>query len=142
MLSWRTAHNQFSAGAAWDHGSLTFMQTAQYGYLNPDGITVTRIPVFLDGSTSTDGTPNDNRVNLHGSTNTPSFFLTDTFSFGKWVLTAGGRYNHTNINNHDRLPPVDYRGTLTAVNVFDRFNPSAGVVYKASPSAQCLLQLQ
>jgi outer membrane receptor protein involved in Fe transport len=132
VISWRTQHNQFSAGAAWDHGSLTFVQTAQYGYLNPDGITVTRIPTFLDGSTSSDGDPNDNRVNLHGSTNTPSFFLTDTFSYGKWVLNAGGRYNHTNINNQDRLPPVDYRGTLTAVNVFDRFNPSAGVVYKAS----------
>jgi len=132
VLSWRSAHNQFAAGAGWDHGSLTFQQTAQYGYLNPDGITVTRIPVFLDGSTSSDGTPQDNRVNLHGSTNTPSFFLTDTFSFGKWVLTASGRYNHTNINNVDRLPPVDYRGTLTAVNVFQRFNPSAGVIYKAS----------
>ncbi len=133
VLSWRTAHNQLSVGAGWDHGSLTFQQTAQYGYLNPDGITVTRIPVYLDGSTESDDTPQDNRVNLHGSTNTPSFFLTDTFSMGKWVLTASGRYNHTNINNEDRLPPVDYRGTLTAVNIFDRFNPSAGVVYKASP---------
>jgi len=133
VLSWRTTHNQLAVGAAWDHGSLTFQQTAQYGYLNPDGITVTRIPVFLDGSTESDDVPQDNRVNLHGSTNTPSFFLTDTFSFGKWVLTAAGRYNHTNINNVDRLPPVDYRGTLTAVNVFQRFNPSAGVVYKATP---------
>jgi outer membrane receptor protein involved in Fe transport len=132
VLSWKTAHNQLSVGAGWDHGSLTFVQTAQYGYLNTDGITVTSIPVFLDGSTSSDDTPQDNRVNLHGSTNTPSFYLTDTFSIGKWVLTAAGRYNHTNINNVDRLPPVDYRGTLTAVNVFQRFNPSAGVVYKAS----------
>ena len=132
VLSWHTAHNQLSVGAAWDHGSLTFVQTAQYGYLNPDGITVTRIPTFLDGSTSEDGEPQDNRVNLHGTTNTPSFFLTDTLSLGKWVVTASGRYNHTNINNIDRLPPVDYRGSLTAINRFDRFNPSAGVVYKAS----------
>ncbi|WP_213806088.1 TonB-dependent receptor [Granulicella sp. dw_53] len=132
VISWRTAHNQLAVGAGWDHGSLTFQQSAQYGYLNPDGITVTRIPVFLDGSTNVDDVPQDNRVNLHGSTNTPSFFLSDTLSVGKWVLTAAGRYNHTNINNLDRLPPVSYRGTLTAINTFQRFNPSAGVVYKAS----------
>ena len=132
VLSWRTSHNQFAIGSAWDHGSLTFQQSGQYGYLNPDGITVTRIPVFLDGSTSVDDVPQDNRVNLHGSTNTPSFFLSDTLSVGKWVFNAAGRYNHTNINNFDRLPPTSYRGTLTAINIFQRFNPSAGVVYKAS----------
>lgn len=132
VAAWRTAHNQLSVGAGWDHGTLTFVQTAQYGYLNTDGLTVTRIPVYLDGSTNVDDVPQDNRVNLHGTTNTPSFFLTDTFSAGKWVFNAAGRYNHTNINNLDRLPPVSYRGTLTAVNTFQRFNPSAGVVYKAS----------
>lgn len=136
VLSWRTAHNLLGVGAGWDHGTLTFVQNAQYGYLNPDGITVTRIPVFLDGSTEVDGSPQDNRVNLHGTTNTPSFFVTDTFSWKKWVFTASGRYNHTNINNVDRLPPVSYRGTLTAVNIFQRFNPSAGVIYKASPLLQ------
>lgn len=132
VISWQTAHNRLAAGAGWDRGSLTFVQSAQYGYLNNDGITITRTPTFLDGSTEVDDAPQDNRVNLHGTTNTPSFFLTDTFSVGKWVLTASGRYNHTNINNVDRLAPVPYRGTLTAVNIFQRFNPSVGVVYKAS----------
>jgi len=132
VISWQRAHNRLAVGAGWDRGSLTFVQNAQYGYLNNDGITVTRIPTFLDGSTEVDDAPQDNRVTLHGTTNTPSFFLTDTFSAGKWVFTASGRYNHTNINNVDRLAPVPYRGTLTAVNIFQRFNPSAGVVYKAS----------
>jgi len=136
VLSWRTSHNQFAFGAGWDRGTLTFRQTAQYGYLNPDGITVTRIPTFLDGSTEVDGAPQDNRVNLHGSSNTPSFFLTDTFTAGKWVVTASGRYNHTNINNVDRLPAAPYRGTLTAVNIYDRFNPSVGVVYKDTNALQ------
>jgi len=136
VVSWKTAHNQLGVGAGWDHGTLTFVQSAQYGYLNPDGISITRIPAFLDGSTEVDGIPQDNRVNLHGSTNTPSFFVTDTFSWNRWVLTASGRYNHTNINNVDRLPPVDYRGTLTAVNIFQRFNPSSGLIYKVSPLFQ------
>ncbi len=136
VLTWRASHNQLAVGAGWDRGTLTFMQTAQYGYLNTDGLTVTRIPTFLDGSTETDGAPQDNRVNLHGTANTPSFFVTDTYTAGKWVVTASGRYNHTNVSNVDRLPPVPYRGTLTAVNIFQRFNPSAGVVYKASSLIQ------
>ncbi|MBS1798392.1 MAG: TonB-dependent receptor [Acidobacteria bacterium] len=136
VLSWRTARNQLAVGAGWDRGTLTFMQSAQYGYLNTDGLTITRIPTFLDGSTQIDDIPQDNRVNLHGSSNTPSFFLTDTFTAGKWAVTASGRYNHTSINNVDRLPPVPYRGSLTAVNVFQRFNPLAGVVYKASSRIQ------
>ncbi|MBS1822887.1 MAG: TonB-dependent receptor [Acidobacteria bacterium] len=136
VLSWRVARNQLSVGAAWDRGSLTFMQSAQYGYLNNDGLTITRIPTFLDGSTQIDGTPQDNRVNLHGTSNTPGFFFTDTFTAGKWVATVSGRYNHTSIDNVDRLPSLPYRGSLTAVNVFQRFNPSAGLVYKASSMVQ------
>lgn len=133
VLSWNTAHNKLSVGGGLDRGGLTFTQSGQWGYLNTDGITITRVPAFLDGSEiSDDGTPYDNRVDLHGTTNTPSVFATDTFSAGKWVLNVGGRYNHTNINNIDRRPPVSYRGTLTAINTFQRFNPTAGVVYKAS----------
>ncbi len=132
VLAWNTARNRLSFGAGLDRGGLTFVQTAQYGYLNNDGLTITPIPSFLDGSTSIDGTPQDNRVNLHGTTSTSSIFVSDTFSMGQWALNAGGRYNHTNINNTDRLPPTAYRGTLTAVNVFQRFNPAAGLVYKPS----------
>ncbi len=132
VLAWTTARNRLSIGTGWDHGTLSYEQRAQYGYLDGDGLTITAIPTFLDGTTSVDGVPQDTRVNLHGSTNTPSIFFTDTFNMGKWVLNAGGRYNHTNIHNVDRLPPVAYRGTLTAVNIFQRFNPTAGVVYKRS----------
>jgi outer membrane receptor protein involved in Fe transport len=133
VLGWRTSHNQFAIGTGWDSGGLTFVQTSQWGYLNTDGISITRVPAFSDGSEIDDsGTPYDNRVNLHGTTSTPSFLVTDTLSLGKWVFNAGGRYNHTTINNHDRIPPVSYRGTLTAINTFQRFNPTAGVIYKAS----------
>jgi outer membrane receptor protein involved in Fe transport len=131
VLNWNTGHNKLAVGAGFDRGALTFQQTAQYGYLNSDGISITRVNAFLDGTyTDDDGGTIDNRVNLHGTTTTPSFFATDTFSLNKWVFTVGGRYNHTTINNVDRLPPVSYRGTLTAINKFQRFNPTAGVVYK------------
>jgi outer membrane receptor protein involved in Fe transport len=132
VVSWRTSHSRLAVGAGLDRGSLTYKQTGQYGYLNTDGVTITRIPTFLDGTTNVNDVPQDTRVNLHGTSNTPDLFLIDIFTVGKWVLTAAGRYNHTNVNNIDRLPPIAYRGTLTAVNVFQRFNPSAGVVYKTS----------
>jgi outer membrane receptor protein involved in Fe transport len=131
VLGWNTPHNKLAVGAGWDRGTLTFVQTAQYGYLNTDSISITRINAFLDGSTEVDGAPQDNRVNLHGTANTPSVFVSDTLSLGAWVFNAGGRYNHVTIDNTDRLPPVSYRGTLTAVNRFQRFNPTAGIIYKS-----------
>lgn len=131
VLGWSGAHNTLAVGAGFDRGALTFRQAGQYGYLNADGISITRVPAFLDGTyTDDNGNTLDNRVNLHGTTTTPGVFLTDTLSTKRWVLTAGGRFNRTTINNTDRLPPVTYRGTLTAVNTFQRFNPTAGLVYK------------
>ena len=131
-LSWNTTHNKLSLGAGFDRGGLTFVQNSQWGYLNPDGITVTRVPAFDDGSEKgDDGTLDDDRVNLHGVTTTPSFYVTDTFSLDKWVFNAGGRYNHTDVNNSDRLPAtVSGRPGLTADNKFQRFNPTVGVIYK------------
>ncbi|AFL86721.1 outer membrane receptor protein [Terriglobus roseus DSM 18391] len=130
-LSWNTTRNKLSVGAGLDRGGLTFIQTSQWGYLNTDGITITRVPAFSDGSEIGDGgRPIDSRVNLHGVTNTPSIYVTDTLSLGKWVFNAGGRYNHTNINNTDRLPPSASHGSLTGVNIYHRFNPTAGFVYK------------
>ena len=133
-VSWNTAHNKLSVGAGFDRGGLTFVQNSQWGYLNPDGITVTRVPSFDDGSeVNDDGYLDDDRVNLHGVTTTPSFYITDTLNLGKWVFHAGGRYNHTDVNNTDRLPPsASGRPGLTADNKFSRFNPTAGVVYKAN----------
>ena len=134
VLGWYTNHNRFAIGTGFDRGSLTYVQNSQWGYLNPDGISVTRVPSFDDASELNDGGYlDDDRVNLHGTTTTPSFFLTDTFSWKKWVFNAGGRYNHTNVNNTDRLPrATSGRPGLTADNIFQRFNPTAGVVYKPS----------
>jgi outer membrane receptor protein involved in Fe transport len=133
-LSWNTTHNKLSIGAGFDQGGLTFVQLSQWGYLNADGRSVTRVDSFNDGSEQDDdGTLDDNRVNLHGVATTPSFYVTDTLNVGNWVINAGGRYNHTEINNTDRLPSTPSgRPGLTADNTFQRFNPTAGIVYKTS----------
>lgn len=132
QASWRVSHNTLTGGAAWDRSTLAYRQESQFGYLNPDGISLTLINSFADGSTNQDGVPVDTRVNLHGLINTYSLYATDTVSLGKsFTLTVSGRYNHTSLSNTDLLPPdPGVRGSLTGQYVFDRFNPAVGGTYR------------
>ncbi len=133
QATWMARHNQLTAGAGWDRSSMTYQQASEFGYLNPDRITVTPINAFADGSTNQDGTPVDTRVYLHGLINTYSLFATDTLTVGKaWAFTVSGRYNRTAINNTDRLPIIPSRGSLNGSYVFPRFNPAAGLTYTPS----------
>jgi outer membrane receptor protein involved in Fe transport len=134
QASWLARHNHITFGGGWDRSSLSFQQGSQFGYLNPDRITVTPINSFADGSTTQDGVPVDTRVNLHGGINTFSFYGTDTLELGKLALTLSGRYNRTSIHNIDRLPadPSGARGSLNGQYVFDRFNPAVGLTYNAA----------
>jgi outer membrane receptor protein involved in Fe transport len=132
LVTWQTRHNRLSVGASWDRGTSTYRQLTQLGYLNTDNVSFTLVPIFLDGTTFSDGDPVDNRVQLHGTVNTPSVYATDTLTYGPWTFTLSGRYNHTSLDNVDYLPPSSVRGDLTSNNVFQRFNPAAGVTYKPS----------
>ncbi len=131
--NWAHAHNNLTFGTAWDRSGLTYQQLARFGYLNPDAVSITAINSFEDGSTNGDGVPIDTRVNLHGITNVFGLYATDTAHLGKMLtVTISGRYNHTGIQNIDRLPtpgnPLS-RGSLNGNYTFDRFNPAAGVVF-------------
>jgi outer membrane receptor protein involved in Fe transport len=135
QVSWLAPHNRVTAGGAWDRSSLGFQQASQFGYLNTDGIAITPINAFADGSTSQDGVPVDTRVDLHGTVNTFSLYGADTVTVGKALaFTFSGRYNRSRIDNVDHLPPVadGSRGSLNGQYVFERFNPSAGFTYNAS----------
>jgi outer membrane receptor protein involved in Fe transport len=125
----RGHRNQFTAGAAWDRSSLTFSQTAQFAYINPDR-TMTPVNAFADGSTSSDGSPVDSRVNLHGLPQTWGLYATDTMTLGKaWSLTLAGRCNRTTIDNRDRIDPGGGPGSLDGQYVFGRMNPAIGLTY-------------
>ena len=132
LVAWKTKHNRLAVGASWDRGTSTYHQLTQLGYLNPDNVSFTLVPVFLDGTTFSDGNPVDSQVLLHGTLNTPSVYATDTFTYGPWAFTLSGRYNHTSLDNLDYLPISAARGNLTSNNVFQRFNPAAGFTYKPS----------
>jgi outer membrane receptor protein involved in Fe transport len=121
QMTWLTTpggnHNQFTAGAAFDRGTVAFTQNTQYGYLNPDR-SMTGVPAWQDS------------VNLNGATPNWSLYATDTLSLGKeWNVTLSGRYNRSTIDNHDLINPGGGPGSLDAHDVFGRFNPSVGVTY-------------
>ena len=125
------ARNRITAGAAWDRSSIRFQQYSQFGYLDPDRLTITPIHAFADGSTTQDDVPVDTRVDLRGRINTFSLYATDTVALGKSLhLTFSGRYNRTRITNTDLLPPdPEARGSLDGRYVFGRFNPAVGLTY-------------
>jgi outer membrane receptor protein involved in Fe transport len=136
LASRGSRRNQLTAGAAYDRSSVTFQQTTQLGYLNPDR-SVTGVNAFGDGGVTggtVDDVPFDNRVNLHGTPHTGSVYATDTLSLGRdWNFTVSGRYNRTTIDNLDRITPGGGPGSLNGHSVFDRFNPAAGVTYNPTP---------
>jgi outer membrane receptor protein involved in Fe transport len=140
LAAWHAGRNHFTAGVAWDHSSMTFQQSVQFAYLNADQITFTPVPFFADGTSNSNGVPVDDRVYLHGTTNTPSVYASDTFTLGKWNFTASGRYNRSTVDNVDRLPPGfagasgsnGGRASLNGNYVYGRFNPAAGLTYTPS----------
>lgn len=131
QASWFLTNNLFTAGAAFDRSSVDFQQSSQLGYLNPDR-SVTGLNAFGDGVTGgdVDGEPYDTRVNLYGKIRTASVYATDKWTIGRaWNLTVSGRYNHTHIDNRDRILPLAGSGSLTGAHSFGRFNPAAGLTY-------------
>ncbi|MGC2660885.1 MAG: TonB-dependent receptor [Bryobacteraceae bacterium] len=126
--------NQFAAGATLDRGSVTYTQTTDYAYVNPN-YTLTSVPAWQDGSTSVDGSPIDTAVDLHGRTPNWSLYFTDTLTLAKTInVTVSGRYNRSSVDNYDRLNPIAGEGSLTGDYVFQRFNPSVGMTWSPLPS--------
>jgi outer membrane receptor protein involved in Fe transport len=122
--------NLLTVGALFDRGTVSFTQTAQFGYLDSSYVFV-GVPAWQDGSTvDSNGNPVNSEVSLHGVTPNGSVYITDTFSpLRHWNLTVAGRFNTTTINDHDRLNPAAGPGSLTANYAYARFNPSVGVTY-------------
>ena len=123
--------NQFTLGAGYDASRVDFLQSSQFGYLNPDR-SVAPVDFFADGSAiDDDGMPIDARVDLGGRTRTASVFATDTLRLGEGLdLTLSGRYNRTTVHNRDRISPGGGTGSLDGDHRFSRFNPAVGVTWK------------
>lgn len=128
--------HQLTAGAGFDASRMHFIQTSQFGYLNPDR-SITPVNFFADGTEiGDDGQPVDNRVDLKGRSRTWSLFATDTLSlYDVLHLTVSGRYNTTTIRNRDQILPGGGSGSLDGDHRFSRFNPAVGLAYTPKQAA-------
>ena len=123
--------NQLVAGAGYDASRVSFSQSSQLGFLNPDR-SIRGVNAFGDGVTggNLDGAPYDTRVGLTGRIQTWSAFAGDTLSIQEQLhLTLSGRYNTTSIKNSDQIHAADDSASLSSDNRFSRFNPAIGLSY-------------
>ncbi len=119
--------NQFIVGGGYDYGRTNFKQNTEFGLVNStrgiDGV-----GIFGD----------EGLVDLKGVSKTWSLFATDTLSLNPlWHLTASARYNHTKVENDDRLNPIPdpieaNNTSLTSDQSYNRINPAIGVNYTPS----------
>lgn len=126
-------HNQLVAGAGYDASRVSFAQSSQLGYLNPDR-SITGVNAFGDGVSggNVDGDPYDTRVDLSGRIRTWSAFASDTLSLQDNLhLTLSGRYNTTSIENRDQIhaDSDSDSASLSGDHRFSRFNPAIGLTY-------------
>ena len=136
QATWETAgahSNRLTAGAGWDRSRLSFTQSTQFAYLNPD-YTLTPVNAFEDGSTDHNGAPVDTRINLSGVPQAWSLYATDVLTLGRASsVTLSGRYNHVSIDNVDRLASAGGPRSLNGQYAFARLNPAAGLTFSPRP---------
>jgi outer membrane receptor protein involved in Fe transport len=127
--------NQFIAGGGFDGSRVSFQQSTQLGYLNPDR-SITGLDAYADGGVTggnVDGVPYDTRVDLSSEINTWSLYATDTLSIrDAWHATLSARYNRSGITNHDNIQPGGGPGSLDGDYVYGRLNPAAGLTFSPS----------
>jgi outer membrane receptor protein involved in Fe transport len=135
QLSWTTEgegrRNVLVAGAALDASRVSFHQSSQLGYVNPDR-SITGVNAFGDGVTggNVDGEPYDTRVDLLGRVRTWSVFASDTLSLQQRLhLTLSARYNNTQVENRDQLHDNADPASLSGDHRFVRLNPALGLSY-------------
>lgn len=129
-------HNQLVAGGGYDASRVSFSQSSELGYLNPDR-SITGVGAYGDGVTggNVDGVPYDTRVNLNGRIQTWSIFASDTLALQDNLhLTLSGRYNTTSIKNSDQLHADSDPASLSGNHRFSRFNPAIGLTYSPTTS--------
>ena len=120
--------NVLVLGASADLADVDFTTTSEVGTLTPDrGVAGSGLLASLDGLGGDDlfNTAIDTANRALGLYASNTLSVTDRVH-----LTVSGRYNRANIDIGDRL------GTsLDGTHAFARFNPAAGIVYRASDGA-------
>jgi iron complex outermembrane recepter protein len=111
--------NNLIVGTTYDNASVHFSSDTELARLTEDR-----------GTVGSGISINDARVRLNTTTETYSFFLSDSFSItDKLTATFAGRYNNVSIDLANQF--IDGEDKLSGQHSFDRFNPSFGMTYQA-----------
>ena len=111
--------NNLIIGATYDYASVHFSSDTELARLTADRGTIGSGVLIKDG-----------RVRLNTTTETYSFFLSDSFSItDKLTATFAGRYNNVSIVLANQF--IDGEDKLSGQHSYDRFNPSFGMTYQA-----------
>jgi outer membrane receptor protein involved in Fe transport len=115
-----TGDHQYALGASLDLASANFRQSEQIGFLDASR-----------GVVPTDDEELENK--LSGRTRTASIYFTDTWALTPALhLTAAARYNHTRIQNTDKLNAT--APNLDADYTYKKLNPALGLTWQAAPA--------
>ncbi len=123
--------NHFVVGTSVDHGNTRFQTSSELGTVDQNFF-VTGTGVFID-QPAADLTP----VNLNANNTYVGVYATNTFDITSQLsLTAGGRFNHAQINLQDL---TGKNPLLTSNNNFQRFNPVIGLTSRITPNLTAYL---
>jgi outer membrane receptor protein involved in Fe transport len=115
-----TARQQLTVGASFDYAKLKFKQTQELGVID-----ATRGIADLAAETE--------QNSLHGSTQTASLFITDTFSLlPNLHLTGSARYNMSRVTTFDELNRTG--PNLDGDHSYKKLNPAAGLSWQIVPA--------
>ncbi|MDT8407936.1 MAG: TonB-dependent receptor, partial [Methylococcales bacterium] len=108
--------NNFIFGTSLDYAEVNFSMDTELASLTE-----------ARGTTRSDVLAGENRVRLLSETTSWGMYLTDSFDItDRLTLTLSGRFNHITVDLIDRDGDE-----LNGSHDFDRFNPSAGITYRA-----------
>ena len=115
-----TARQQLTVGASFDYAKMKFQQTQELGVID-----ATR------GIAATAAEMEQNR--LHGSTQTASLFITDTYSLlPNLHLTGSARYNMSRVTTFDELNRTG--PNLDGDHSYKKLNPAVGLSWQVVPA--------
>jgi outer membrane receptor protein involved in Fe transport len=117
--------NNFVVGASFDSSQTHFTGTPELGTFLPNFVLVGS-GIFLGQS----GNPvSDGPVSVRATNQYTGLYALDTFDVtNAFSITAGGRFNHANIELQDLLG-----SSLNGSDTFNHFNPIIGGTYKIIP---------
>jgi outer membrane receptor protein involved in Fe transport len=116
--------NQFLIGSSYDHGHVIYTAQSEVGFFLPHFV--------VQGTGDIVGGDDDGPRNITTINDYVGVYFTDTLDLtSRLSMTVGGRWNYAAIKLQDRDDPTDPE--LNTTNIYQRFNPAAGLTYKLLP---------